>query len=202
MSISRFSTIVHSSVSPLTKQQITSYLASEHAKWCPPNKKIEWMNNWIQNGGSIPSKDDYEDGALKDLKLDVATSLRQKSGAHWNEAGKEPSGISNLSKRALTAIEKESTPSKKTLIDLGGSNSNLALWLLHKDWKVTVVDPSEVALHSLQMRAYQHGLRSLAEKNLTLACQGMETFTFPSNVSLITAQASLPYCGKGIADRS
>ncbi len=60
MSLSRFSTIIHSSASSLTKQQVPSYLTSEHARWSPPNKKIERMNNWIKNGGSIPSKDDYE----------------------------------------------------------------------------------------------------------------------------------------------
>ncbi|MES2200473.1 MAG: class I SAM-dependent methyltransferase [Chlamydiota bacterium] len=186
MTISKFSTAIYS----LSNQQVTAYFTSEHAKWCSPDKKIEWMNNWIKNGGSIPDKNEFADPK----SANIANDIRKKKLDFWNESGSSPSGIGHLVKKALSTIEKEDDRSPRLAIDLGGGNSNLAILLLTKNWKVVVVDSSPTALHSLQMRISQHGLHSLAEKNLTLICKNMEDYKFPNNVSFITAQASLPYC--------
>lgn len=50
-------------------------------------------------------------------------------------------------------------PNGATALDLAGGVGRHALWLAKRNWRVTIVDISEVAIHKLDQKALQLDLR-------------------------------------------
>ena len=174
----------------LTNHQISNHFSAEKLKACTANGKISWMNRYIQNGGTIPSKSEV------DASFKITSILRENRSETMRIYSTQPSRIDYVAVRALRIAE---TAEKvgRLAIDLGGGNSSLALYLLKRNWKVIVVDPSDEALNQLQLRVRNGGLTALAKSRLFLVQKKMEDFSFPSNVTFINAQSSLPYCDAG-----
>lgn len=171
----------------LSKTEISEHFLKEASKACHSNAKLAWMNRYIQQGGSIPRKDETKE------PLNISAILRENRTKKMETYSLNPSRIDEVSQKTLKWIEEKKTP-PGIAIDLGGGNSTLALMLLKKNWEVIVVDPSERGLHLLSMRAHALGLGSIAQTNLFLTAKKMEDYTFPSNIDFISAQDSLPYC--------
>ena len=171
----------------LTRQEVSDYFSKEASKACSKSDKLTWINQYIQRGGTIPNKDEFR------TSFNISAILRENRTERMQRFSLKPSEIETVSQKTLKWIEEKKT-NPGIAIDLGGGNSSLALTLLQKKWKVIVVDSSEKALHLLHMRARLQGLGAIAQSNLFLLPQTMETFTFPSGVDFISAQASLPYC--------
>lgn len=167
----------------LSKAEVSAYFCKETSKACPAHAKISWMNHYLQAGGIIPNKGDYE------IATNIAALLRENRARKMEKYSTQPANIHELAKKTIELLKEPGLA-----IDLGGGNSSLAICLLQKKWKVIVVDPSEQGLQLLYMRAHALGLGSIAKANLRLVPQKMENFTFPSNVNFISAQASLQYC--------
>ncbi|MBM3207540.1 MAG: class I SAM-dependent methyltransferase [Chlamydiae bacterium] len=174
----------------LTNHQISNHFIAENLKACTSNGKISWMNRYLQKGGTIPSNSEV------DTSFKIASILRENRSEAMRIYSIQPSRIDYVAERAIHLAE---TVKKvdRLAIDLGGGNSSLALYLLKRNWKVIVVDPSDEALNLLQLRVRNGGLTALAKSKLFLVPTKMEDFSFPSNVTLINAQSSLPYCDAG-----
>src|SRR5580704_7806688 len=89
------------------------------------------------------------------------TSDQQRS--HWDL--KYEQGLPSLEKpdpffvSAFNQFVADQFPNGGTALDLAGGVGRHALWLAKRNWRVTVVDISEVAIHKLDQKALQLDLR-------------------------------------------
>lgn len=173
----------------LNKLTVSRFLLEESKLFCSPDQKIAFANAWIQGGRSFPDKSKFEDPIL----MDPARMIREDRSKLWsNFADKNRAKIREITNKALLD---EKSFSSKILVDLGGGNSDLALYMLTKDWQVTVVDSCSKSLRNLEKRVKNSAkLGLLNEANLKLECKPMEEYQFPERVSLVAAQNSFPYC--------
>ena len=83
--------------------------------------------------------------------------------SHWNL--KYEQGLPSLEKpdpffvSAFNQFVADQFPDGGTALDLAGGVGRHALWLAKRNWRVTVVDISEVAIHKLDQKALQLDLR-------------------------------------------
>jgi len=82
-----------------------------------------------------------------------------KQRSHWDL--KYEQGLPSLEKpdpfylSAFARFVADRFPSGGVALDLAGGIGRHALWLARRDWQVTVVDISEVAIHKLNQKAQQ-----------------------------------------------
>ena len=83
--------------------------------------------------------------------------------SHWNL--KYEQGLPSLENpdpffvSAFNQFVADQFPNGGTALDLAGGVGRHALWLAKRNWRVTVVDISEVAIHKLDQKALQLNLR-------------------------------------------
>jgi tellurite methyltransferase len=83
--------------------------------------------------------------------------------SHWDL--KYEQGLPSLEKpdpffvSAFNQFVADQFPNGGTALDLAGGVGRHALWLAKRNWRVTVVDISEVAIHKLNQKASQLNLR-------------------------------------------
>ena len=83
--------------------------------------------------------------------------------SHWNL--KYEQGLPSLENpdpffvSAFNQFVADQFPNGGSALDLAGGVGRHALWLAKRNWRVTVVDISEVAIHKLDQKALQLGLR-------------------------------------------
>jgi len=86
-----------------------------------------------------------------------------RRSSHWNL--KYEQGLPSLEKpdpffvSAFNQFVADQFPNGGTALDLAGGVGRHALWLAKRNWRVTVVDISEVAIHKLDQKALQLDLR-------------------------------------------
>jgi len=132
-------------------------------------------------------------GACERIKKEEAKWVGDDKREFWGNFTRRPSEISPLVQKVLNKFHEEQIE-PGTAVELGCGNSEAAIKLLQKGWKVIAVDNSEGALENLENRVNDFGSNWIEEGSLTLVCQDMETYEFPKNVRLILAKDSLPYC--------
>jgi tellurite methyltransferase len=83
--------------------------------------------------------------------------------SHWNL--KYEQGLPSLENpdpffvSAFNQFVADQFPNGGAALDLAGGVGRHALWLAKRNWRVTVVDISEVAIHKLDQKALQLNLR-------------------------------------------
>jgi tellurite methyltransferase len=86
-----------------------------------------------------------------------------RRSSHWNL--KYEQGLPSLEKpdpffvSAFNQFVADQFPNGGTALDLAGGVGRHALWLAKRNWRVTVVDISKVAIHKLDQKALQLDLR-------------------------------------------
>ena len=86
-----------------------------------------------------------------------------RRSSHWNL--KYEQGLPSLEKpdpffvSAFNQFVADQFPNGGTALDLAGGVGRHALWLAKRNWRATVVDISEVAIHKLNQKALQLNLR-------------------------------------------
>ena len=86
-----------------------------------------------------------------------------RRSSHWNL--KYEQGLPSLEKpdpffvSAFNQFVADQFPNGGTALDLAGGVGRHALWLAKRNWRVTVVDISEVAIHKLDQKALKLDLR-------------------------------------------
>jgi SAM-dependent methyltransferase len=87
----------------------------------------------------------------------------EEQRAHWDL--KYEQGLPSLTEPDpffISAYEKfvaQSSPQAGTALDLAGGVGRHALWLAHRNWQVTVVDVSDVAMRKLSQAALEHNVK-------------------------------------------
>lgn len=86
----------------------------------------------------------------------------EEQRAHWDL--KYEQGLPSLTEPDpffISAYEKfvpQSSPQTRMALDLGGGVGRHALWLASRNWQVTVVDISDVAIRKLSQSAFEHNV--------------------------------------------
>ena len=87
----------------------------------------------------------------------------EEQRAHWDL--KYEQGLPSLTEPDpffISAYEKfvaQSSPQAGTALDLAGGVGRHALWLARRNWQVTVVDVSDVAMRKLNQAALEHNVK-------------------------------------------
>ena len=87
----------------------------------------------------------------------------EEQRAHWDL--KYEQGLPSLTEPDpffISAYEKfvaQSSSQAGTALDLAGGVGRHALWLAHRNWQVTVVDVSDVAIRKLSQAALEHNVK-------------------------------------------
>jgi SAM-dependent methyltransferase len=87
----------------------------------------------------------------------------EEQRAHWDL--KYEQGLPSLTEPDpffVSAYEKfvpQSSPQTRMALDLGGGVGRHALWLASRNWQVTVVDISDVAIRKLSQSALEHNVK-------------------------------------------
>lgn len=120
------------------------------------------------------------------------TLLEQHMMKFWRSHSRNPRAIGELAQRALDEVLKKD-PSPGLAVELGCGNSGLVIELLKKNWAVVALDSSSDALKCLAKQINSIGLGTIAEKKLTYACEPMEEYKLPKDVSLNFGENSFHY---------
>jgi len=166
-------------------KSVTDWFKSEYALSHHRLGIVGAMNQWINSGRSIPSKDSFGNKSIS--CIDAANIARGKKYV----VGTLPSSVDEVTKKALSILEKshQSGP----ILEIGGANSTLVTDFLKKNREVILLEPSKPALLALIDRIQDEYLIENAAKRLKIVPKKMEEYKFSTKVDLIVAQSSYPY---------
>ncbi|MEC7838865.1 MAG: class I SAM-dependent methyltransferase [Chlamydiota bacterium] len=165
---------------PPSTNEVDKMIQEQQRLWLKP--RIEHLE--IFKGPSAEKNEKIRILAEAPLEKNWEDFLIDNFRARENEAV-----IFQSTLRAVEHLEQQNI-TDKIAIDLGSGYSPMANYLLEKGWKVIVVDNAPYAIDKCN-ELYQEHVKS--GRLTTVNCK-MEEFTFPKNVTLITANDSLNYC--------
>lgn len=146
-----------------------------------------WLLKFFEEE-QIDSKEAYQR-----IEKESQNWIRGNRNEFWSMFTQQPAPVHDLLVKTVAKFEEERVP-PGVAVELGCGNSQSAIYLLQKGWKVIAVDNSEGVLDHLKELVHQSGSNWIQDGQLTLVCQEMEEYQFPLNVRLIFARDALPYC--------
>ncbi len=148
--------------------------------------------NLVSNVVSIERKIDSSE-AFERIGLEALYSDGIDRKPLWGGLSRGPIYPQHSSlKKIVSQFEKEGVR-EKIALDLGCGKAHSTLYLLEKGWKVIALDYSQEALDNLQEVANRINPDWISKGQLTLACEDIENYSLPPNVTLIVASRILPY---------